>query len=165
MCVAVQPFVDTSISKTVNVPADVPDEDFKDLYLMAWRYGSKGITTYRPNDVLGAVLEVGVAGNDQPTIWISMIRIGVSAWKKRTSRHRLWPVCAGLGGRNCPTAIRAGPIRFSNSLGRFAVFVGHVDNGEGGKPYPFEVWVNGRLVTAARSGSHCQDAVHGHARR
>jgi ribonucleoside-diphosphate reductase alpha chain len=58
MVAAVAPYIDTSISKTVNVPADYPYEDFKSLYLDAWTSGLKGITTYRPNDVLGAVLSV-----------------------------------------------------------------------------------------------------------
>jgi ribonucleoside-diphosphate reductase alpha chain len=57
MMEAVQPFVDTAISKTVNVPADYPYEDFKDLYLQAWRARLKGLATYRPNTILGAVLE------------------------------------------------------------------------------------------------------------
>src|SRR4029079_9775116 len=54
----VQPFVDTAISKTVNVPVDYPFAAFEDLYFEAWKAGLKGIATYRPNDVLGAVLEV-----------------------------------------------------------------------------------------------------------
>ncbi|HSU43491.1 MAG TPA: adenosylcobalamin-dependent ribonucleoside-diphosphate reductase, partial [Casimicrobiaceae bacterium] len=54
----VQPFVDTAISKTVNVPVDYPFAAFEDLYFDAWKAGLKGIATYRPNDVLGAVLEV-----------------------------------------------------------------------------------------------------------
>ena len=58
MMEAVQPFIDTSISKTVNVPADYPYEHFKDLYLQAWTARLKGLATYRPNDILGAVLEV-----------------------------------------------------------------------------------------------------------
>jgi len=58
MSAAVQPFVDTAISKTVNVPADYPFEAFENLYMEAWKHGLKGITTYRPNSVLGAVLEV-----------------------------------------------------------------------------------------------------------
>ena len=57
MMEAVQPFVDTAISKTVNIPADYPYEDFKDLYLQAWRARLKGLATYRPNTILGAVLE------------------------------------------------------------------------------------------------------------
>lgn len=56
MLEAVQPFVDTAISKTVNVPADYPYEDFRDLYSEAWRAGLKGLATYRPNTVLGSVL-------------------------------------------------------------------------------------------------------------
>lgn len=58
MMQAVQPFVDTAISKTVNVPADYPYENFKCLYLQAWRSGLKGLATYRPNAILGSVLEL-----------------------------------------------------------------------------------------------------------
>ncbi|MDO4795883.1 MAG: adenosylcobalamin-dependent ribonucleoside-diphosphate reductase [Brachymonas sp.] len=57
MMQAVQPYIDTSISKTVNIPADYPYEDFKDLYHHAWRAGLKGLATYRPNNILGAVLQ------------------------------------------------------------------------------------------------------------
>lgn len=57
MMEAVQPFVDTAISKTVNIPADYPYEGFKDLYLQAWRAKLKGLATYRPNAILGSVLE------------------------------------------------------------------------------------------------------------
>ena len=58
MMKTVQPFVDTAISKTVNIPADYPYEDFKGLYLQAWRAKLKGLATYRPNAILGSVLEV-----------------------------------------------------------------------------------------------------------
>ena len=57
MMETVQPYVDTAISKTVNIPADYPYEDFKSLYLQAWRANLKGLATYRPNSILGAVLE------------------------------------------------------------------------------------------------------------
>ena len=60
MMEAVQPFVDTAISKTVNIPADYPYDDFKDLYLQAWRARLKGLATYRPNTILGSVLETHV---------------------------------------------------------------------------------------------------------
>ncbi|MCX4150994.1 MULTISPECIES: adenosylcobalamin-dependent ribonucleoside-diphosphate reductase [Paraburkholderia] len=59
MLEAVQPFIDTAISKTVNVPGDYPYEDFKGLYSDAWRANLKGLATYRPNDTLGSVLSVG----------------------------------------------------------------------------------------------------------
>ncbi|MCZ2103301.1 MAG: ribonucleoside reductase [Comamonadaceae bacterium] len=58
MMEAVQPYIDTAISKTVNIPADYPYDDFKHLYLQAWHSGLKGLATYRPNDILGAVLQV-----------------------------------------------------------------------------------------------------------
>ncbi len=58
MMQVVQPFVDTAISKTVNVPANCPYDEFKNLYLKAWRAGLKGLATYRPNAILGAVLEL-----------------------------------------------------------------------------------------------------------
>lgn len=58
MMAVVQPYVDTSISKTVNVPADYPFDAFEDLYFEAWRRGLKGLATYRPNATLGAVLSV-----------------------------------------------------------------------------------------------------------
>ncbi len=58
MVAAVAPFIDAAISKTINVPADYPFADFADLYLQAYRMGLKGITTYRPNATLGAVLSV-----------------------------------------------------------------------------------------------------------
>jgi ribonucleoside-diphosphate reductase alpha chain len=61
MVQAVQPFVDTAISKTVNVPEDYPFEDFRDLYSQAWHAGLKGLATYRPNTVLGSVLSTGSA--------------------------------------------------------------------------------------------------------
>ncbi len=61
MVQVVQPFIDASISKTVNVAADYPYEDFKQLYLQAWSARLKGLATYRPNSILGAVLEVKTA--------------------------------------------------------------------------------------------------------
>jgi ribonucleoside-diphosphate reductase alpha chain len=53
---ALAPFVDSSMSKTVNVPADYPFEEFKDLYREAWATGTiKGVTTYRAG-TMSAVL-------------------------------------------------------------------------------------------------------------
>jgi ribonucleoside-diphosphate reductase alpha chain len=58
MQAAAQKFIDSSISKTINCPVDLSFEAFKDVYLQAYELGCKGCTTYRPNDVTGAVLEV-----------------------------------------------------------------------------------------------------------
>ncbi|MBG6076696.1 adenosylcobalamin-dependent ribonucleoside-diphosphate reductase [Polaromonas sp. CG_9.11] len=68
MMQAVQPFVDTAISKTVNVPADFAYNDFKSLYHQAWRAGLKGLATYRPNAILGAVLETHATPEAPPAV-------------------------------------------------------------------------------------------------
>jgi ribonucleoside-diphosphate reductase alpha chain len=58
MQAAAQDYVDSSISKTINLPRDISFEAFKGIYEEAYATGCKGCTTYRPNDVTGAVLEV-----------------------------------------------------------------------------------------------------------
>ncbi|MGE3335145.1 MAG: adenosylcobalamin-dependent ribonucleoside-diphosphate reductase [Rhodospirillaceae bacterium] len=73
MQAAVQDYIDSSISKTINVPEDFPFERFADVYMRAYDMGCKGCTTYRPNAVRGAVLEVkrtdappSFGGNEEP---------------------------------------------------------------------------------------------------
>jgi ribonucleoside-diphosphate reductase alpha chain len=56
MQAAVQKHIDSSISKTINLPAEIAFEHFKDVYAQAYALGCKGCTTYRPNEVTGAVL-------------------------------------------------------------------------------------------------------------
>ena len=58
MQAAAQDYVDSSISKTINLPRDISFEAFKGVYEEAYAQNCKGCTTYRPNDVTGAVLEV-----------------------------------------------------------------------------------------------------------
>ncbi|MEM9097814.1 MAG: adenosylcobalamin-dependent ribonucleoside-diphosphate reductase [Pseudomonadota bacterium] len=53
-----QRHIDSSISKTINCPADISFEAFKDVYAQAYESGCKGCTTYRPNAVTGSVLTV-----------------------------------------------------------------------------------------------------------
>ena len=74
MMEAVQPFIDASISKTVNVPADYPFEDFKGLYLAAWKAGLKGLATYRPNDILGSVLSVATEKTPEATVEVQVAK-------------------------------------------------------------------------------------------
>ena len=53
---ACQKYVDASISKTINCPESITFEDFSDVYRKAYDMGCKGVTTYRPSEVRGAVL-------------------------------------------------------------------------------------------------------------
>ncbi len=62
MQAAVQKYIDSSISKTINCPEGISFDDFKDIYAQAYELGCKGCTTYRPNEVTGAVLEVRDTG-------------------------------------------------------------------------------------------------------
>lgn len=60
MLCAAQAWVDSAVSKTVNVPTNIAWDDFAGVYLHAWENGAKGCTTYRPRpvgeDVRGSVL-------------------------------------------------------------------------------------------------------------
>lgn len=56
MQAAIQPYIDSSISKTVNIPRDYPFDRYRNLFFDAWKAGLKGITTYRQGSVLGYVL-------------------------------------------------------------------------------------------------------------
>jgi len=58
MQAAIQKHNCSAISKTINVPVDYSFDDFKEIYIKAWKSGLKGCTTYRPNDIIGSVLEV-----------------------------------------------------------------------------------------------------------
>ncbi|HEY4123135.1 MAG TPA: LAGLIDADG family homing endonuclease [Rhizomicrobium sp.] len=66
-----QKHIDSSISKTINVPESISFEAFKDVYLKAYETGCKGCTTYRPNAITGAVLQTIVEpaeDTDQPSL-------------------------------------------------------------------------------------------------
>jgi ribonucleoside-diphosphate reductase alpha chain len=66
MQAAVQDHVDASISKTVNCPADISFEDFKTIYVDAYRSGCKGCTTYRPNEITGSILSTTTSASALP---------------------------------------------------------------------------------------------------
>jgi ribonucleoside-diphosphate reductase alpha chain len=140
MSAAVQPYVDAAISKTVNVPRDYPFEDFKSLYLEAWKAGLKGITTYRPNNVIGSVLEVKqIARGVQPQdldLADPDRRIVLEKAPQAALASLRW-----LGRPTLPNGNPSWTYMVEHPLGDFAVFIGHVDNAKSG--HPFEVWVNG----------------------
>ena len=56
MQAALQPHVDSAISKTINCPADIDQGAFAAIYLDAYDQGLKGCTTFRPNATTGAIL-------------------------------------------------------------------------------------------------------------
>ncbi|HTO40378.1 MAG TPA: adenosylcobalamin-dependent ribonucleoside-diphosphate reductase [Rhizomicrobium sp.] len=63
-----QKHIDSSISKTINVPENIDFEAFKHVYLKAYETGCKGCTTYRPNAITGAVLQTAAVPQAVPHI-------------------------------------------------------------------------------------------------
>ncbi|MGH8663757.1 MAG: adenosylcobalamin-dependent ribonucleoside-diphosphate reductase [Burkholderiales bacterium] len=139
MVAAVAPCVDSAISKTVNVAEDYPYERFEDLYLEAWRAGLKGLTTYRPNRVLGSVLSLApspqAAEPNDLDVTDADRRIRLDAAPEPALSSLRWPGRPKLAAGN-----PSWTYMVESPFGQFAIFVGHVENGE---RYPFEVWVNG----------------------
>ena len=160
MVAAVAPCIDTAISKTVNVPEDYPYEDFQDLYQQAWRTGLKGLATYRPNSVLGAVLSVAPtpAPGAAPSAGAAPAQGAAAKADDAAANQRLkldqlpapvltslrWPSRPDLAGGN-----PAWSYLIQHPHGDFALFIGELpaDAGPGtglfGATLPFEVWVNG----------------------
>ncbi|MDD2407949.1 MAG: LAGLIDADG family homing endonuclease [Tepidiphilus sp.] len=142
MVAAVAPYIDTSISKTVNVAEDYPYEDFQDLYTFAWKSGLKGLATYRPNNVVGAILTVEPPKEKTP----ETSELEFADANRRLSIQKLpAPVLSSLrwpGRPKLPDGNPAWTYMLETPEGEFALFVGHIDqNGHGA--FPFEVWVNG----------------------
>jgi len=139
MVAAVAPYVDTSISKTVNVPEDYPYGEFQDLYFKAWKSGLKGLATYRPNSVLGSVLSVEPSAKEKAPQDFSNDDVN-----RRILIHNLpAPVLSSLRWPGRPAMSAGNPAwtyMIEHPHGAFAVFVGHVENGH---KQAFEVWVNG----------------------
>jgi ribonucleoside-diphosphate reductase alpha chain len=137
MVAAVAPFIDTSISKTVNVPADYPYEHFKNLYRDAWQAGLKGLATYRPNNILGSILSAPQAEEgEQPQdlIFDQDRRIVLDAAPQPALASLRWPGRPALPGGSAGWASQV----VKHPLGSFVAFVSHTEEN-----HPFEVWVNG----------------------
>jgi ribonucleoside-diphosphate reductase alpha chain len=145
MVAAVAPYVDTSISKTVNVPGDYPYTEFEDLYMTAWKAGLKGLATYRPNSILGSVLSVDstnttASTQKQPqdvTFDSANRRLSIGALPAPVLASLRWPGRPRMhDGNTAWTYMIEAPHT------KFALFVGQTEN-EMGRALPFEIWVNG----------------------
>jgi ribonucleoside-diphosphate reductase alpha chain len=143
MIAAVQPYIDAAVSKTVNVPEDYPFKDFRELYLQAWKAGLKGITTYRPNNVIGSVLEVkkdtpGATAAPQDLKDDPDRRVRLDSTPAPTLASLKWPGRPDLAEGNMAWTYM---VEIAERKEAFAIFIGQVESN--GAAAPFEVWVNG----------------------
>ncbi len=142
---AAQKHIDSSISKTINVPADISFEAFKDVYLKAYEMGCKGCTTYRPNSVTGSVLDA--APSEPPSITL------VDS-EPETIAPRRTPAL-GEGGVVYMTRPLDRPevllgqtykIKWSDSDHAFYITINDIE--KDGRRRPFEIFINSKNMAA-----------------
>ncbi len=98
MQAAAQHGIDSSISKTINVPVDFPFDAFSDVYLRAFDLGCKSCTTFRPNTVTGSVLSISATEAPRDDV------ASCPECRGRTLRHREGcEQCAACGYAACST--------------------------------------------------------------
>jgi ribonucleoside-diphosphate reductase alpha chain len=146
MIAAVQPYVDAAVSKTVNVPEDYPFDEFRKIYLEAWKAGLKGITTYRPNHVIGEVLSVTPKASLPQTVVDPVVaadggddanrRVRLDFTPQPALASLKWPGRPDLSGGNLAWTYM---VEIPSRNESFAIFIGQTGN----PPAAFEVWVNG----------------------
>ena len=126
MQAAAQKWVDSSISKTINVPESISFQDFKDVYLSAWDMGCKGCTTYRPNDVTGSVLAVSETTDAVPQAETGAEVIYLSEPLDR------------------PEALEGQTYKLKWPVSEHAIYITINDIIVGGRRRPFEVFINSK---------------------
>ncbi len=115
-----QRFIDSSISKTVNCPEDIPFEQFLDIYARAFDLGCKGCTTYRPNAVTGSILSVEKPADTAPP---------PASQPLLTAR---------------PEALIGSTYKIKWPENEHALYVTINDIEEGGARRPFEIFINSK---------------------
>ncbi|MEQ8743206.1 adenosylcobalamin-dependent ribonucleoside-diphosphate reductase [Parasphingorhabdus sp.] len=126
MLAAAQQLIDSSISKTINCPEDIDFESFADVYVEGYRLGCKGMTTYRPNAITGAVLSVDRSENTPETD------------EKTVEEARLTP----LAPRKDRLTGATYKLKWPHSA--HAVYITINDLVENGKERPFEIFINSK---------------------
>jgi ribonucleoside-diphosphate reductase alpha chain len=154
MQAAVQKYVDSSISKTINVPVDMSFQAFKDVYLQAYELGCKGCTTYRPNEVTGAVL----TAKSENTIPPARPR---EAQAELPLAQPTRPVARPAAAERAPLALDGGIVYMTQPLGRpeelpgktykirwpdsdHAIYITINDIIQDGRRRPFEIFINSK---------------------
>ncbi len=128
MQAAAQEWVDSSISKTINVPEDISFDAFKDVYMDAWDKGCKGCTTYRPNIVTGSVLAVNETADEVPA-------------PSRAVEGEVVYIAEPL---DRPQALEGQTYKLKWPASEHAIYITLNDIVVGGRRQPFEVFINSK---------------------
>ncbi|MGA2088434.1 MAG: adenosylcobalamin-dependent ribonucleoside-diphosphate reductase [Stellaceae bacterium] len=142
MQAAAQKYVDSSISKTINVPADFPFERFKDVYLQAYELGCKGCTTYRPNEVTGAVLEV--RKESRPAHQAELPLLAPKPAAKPADVYEAGGVVYMTQPLNRPGELTGKTYKISWPQSEHALYITINDIVQDGRVRPFEIFVNSK---------------------
>ena len=139
MQAAVQKYVDSSISKTINLPADIEFDSFKDIYLQAYELGCKGCTTYRPNDVTGAVLTV----RQEPPAAQSELPLPAPP-AKPTDIYEAGGVVYMTQPLSRPESLPGQTYKIKWPDGEHAMYITVNDVIQDGRRRPFEIFINSK---------------------
>ena len=145
MVAAVAPFVDSAISKTINVDTNYPYDRFEQIYLEAWKQGLKGVTTFRASEHVETVLQTRDSAEKEKPAAEQPEDLDLGDPDRRLRLDAMPTVAlASLRWKNRPLTPNGNPswtfLVDPPKDNSFAIFVGHLENG---KLEPFEVWVNG----------------------
>ncbi|SMX22763.1 adenosylcobalamin-dependent ribonucleoside-diphosphate reductase [Boseongicola aestuarii] len=135
MQAAAQTWIDSSISKTINVPVDIDFEAFKDVYLQAYETGCKGCTTYRPNAVTGSVLSVSEEKSSAPEV------ISGDEDAPATPHGDVVYIAEPL---DRPQALEGSTYKLKWPDSEHAIYITINDIIQGGRRQPFEVFINSK---------------------
>jgi len=142
MQAAVQKYIDSSISKTINVPADFAFEAFKDVYLQAYELGCKGCTTYRPNEITGAVLEVKPAREPVAQAELPLPR----PQPKAADIYDAGAVVYMTQPLNRPEALPGRTYKIRWPAADHAIYITINDIVQDGRRRPFEIFINSKSM-------------------
>jgi ribonucleoside-diphosphate reductase alpha chain len=143
MQATVQDYIDSSISKTINCPVDLPFETFKDVYIQAYETGCKGCTTYRPNDITGAVLEVKPKEKDTKNEQ-QELPLPVKADHKAKDVYEAGGVVYMTQPLDRPEALPGQTYKVRWPESDHAIYITLNDIIQDGRRRPFEVFINSK---------------------
>ena len=136
---AMQAFVDNSLSKTINFPADATEDEISMAYKLAWSLGCKGITVYVTGSRQKVVLETKATSREKETTDLETQVMPVEQEALKGEQIPIWDDTK----KPRPRRLRGYTYSISTPVGKAFVTIN-----ENGGDHPFEVF-----VSTAKAGS------------